>query len=84
MAVQFQHVFTGKRMGVGEIQGESGVQHRAIGVAKGQIFGHARRRQMAQQGLGDLCHGWPGDPHDAHAPPSGGGGQCGDGVGGGL
>ena len=80
MPLQFQHILAGERMRAGEEQQDALVQHLALGVAPGTVMGVARARRAAAQRLGDRQGQRPGNPHDADAPTTLGGGDGGDGV----
>ncbi len=80
MALQFQDILTSEGAWRGKIKGDAVIQHTPVAGVEGQIGGVARRRTVAQQGLGDGGGGGPGDPHDAHAAASRRGGNGGDGV----
>ena len=80
MALQFQHVFAGKGVGAGEVQGQAFIQHLlgigeerpVVGVTWLQLALADRLRQCAGQRTGNT--------HDANATPALGGGDGGNGF----
>ena len=55
MAMEFQHIFAGKRVWAGEIEGDAFVDRFVIAVAKIAQAGSARFRQRAEQSGCDVC-----------------------------
>ncbi|MNH25091.1 hypothetical protein D3C79_850590 [compost metagenome] len=81
MALQFQHVFTGKRVWAGEPQSDTLIQSGAFGVAERQIIGVSWLRQFAKQGLCGVFCATAGNTQNADAAASRRGGLGYDGIG---
>lgn len=77
MAMKFQDVFAGERVGSGKVQGQAGVDDLSGTITKRPEAGAARRRQGAEKGLGHNPAMRTGDPHDADSADTRGRGDGG-------
>ncbi|MNV60864.1 hypothetical protein D3C71_1533450 [compost metagenome] len=82
VALQFQHVFAGKRVRARKPQRDALVQSGAFGITERQVIGVTRLRQFAEQGLGYVFGATAGNTQNADAAASRRGGLGYDGIGG--
>ena len=81
MSLEFQHVFTGKGMGCGEIQRQAVVYGLTGCIRKRQVGRVARLQRLPQPGLRQGSKMVPTDPYDPHRPAPRGAGNGDDGIG---
>ncbi len=80
MPLEFQHVFSGKRMGTPEVQGDALIDHLAIRIEKITEVGKSRLGEGGNDRLGNLRGQGTGHPDDTHATTPGRRGNSGDGI----
>src|SRR5690606_10580164 len=80
MALQFQHVFAGKGMRIGEKQSDAFIQNRAVDRAERAVMGIAGFRRNAQYRLRDSKRTLTGNANNPDTTTTGRSGNSSDAV----